>query len=58
MSNILYFYIYHPTSWLDTNHIVGGEFLNALSFGLALFPLSASARQPLTISIVCYAYIG
>jgi phosphoglycerol transferase len=45
MSNILYFFLYHPTSWLGANHVVGAKFLNALFLGLSLFPVSACARQ-------------
>jgi len=45
MPNVLYFYVYHPTSWFGVNHIVVAKALNAVFFGLSLFPLYATARR-------------
>ena len=55
MPNILYFYLYHPTAWFGVNHAVVAKIFNAGFFGLALFPLYATARQFLS-SIAAYMF--
>ncbi len=44
MPNILYFYIYHPTSWFGANHLAAAKLFNAVFFGLSMFPLYGTAR--------------
>ncbi len=44
MPNILYFYLYHPTSWFGVNHLAAAKLFNAVFFGLSMFPLYGTAR--------------
>jgi len=44
MPNILYFYVYHPTSWFGVNHLAAAKLFNAIFFGLSMFPLYGTAR--------------
>ncbi len=45
MPNILYFYVYHFTAWFGSNHAIVAKLMNAVFFGLVLFPLYATARR-------------
>src|ERR1700722_14009549 len=51
--NILYFYVYHVTSWFGVNHLVVAKLFNSIFFGLALFPLYATARQFVSQRAAC-----
>ena len=44
MPNILYFYVYHPTSWFGVNHLAAAKLFNAVFFGLSMFPLYGTSR--------------
>lgn len=45
LPNILYFWVYHLTSWFGSNHAVMAKLLNAIFFGLVLIPIYSTASR-------------